>query len=85
MFEFLNNITKTLSNIVFIIDVSTDFLYEYVCFLINQNYIESIVYSIKIKLHETETVDKTITTVYDKRFQIKDLLEQIKELYQYQI
>jgi dTDP-4-dehydrorhamnose reductase len=40
---------------------------------------------IKIKPHETETVDKTITTVYDKRFQIKDFLEQIKELYQYQI
>jgi dTDP-4-dehydrorhamnose reductase len=40
---------------------------------------------IEIKPYETETVDKTIATVYDKRFQIKDLLEQIKELYEYKI
>jgi dTDP-4-dehydrorhamnose reductase len=38
---------------------------------------------IEIKPHETETVDKTITTVYDKKFQIKELFEQIKELKEY--
>lgn len=38
MFEFLNDVTKTFSNIVFMLDVASDFLCEYVCFLINQNY-----------------------------------------------
>jgi dTDP-4-dehydrorhamnose reductase len=42
-------------------------------------------FGIKIKPYETEIVDKTITTVYDKRFDIKELLEQIKELYDYKL
>jgi dTDP-4-dehydrorhamnose reductase len=45
----------------------------------------NVVYSldIEIKPHETETVDKTITTVYNKRFKIKELLEQIREINEY--
>jgi len=35
-------IKKTISNVVFIIDVVANFLYEYVSFLINQNYCEFI-------------------------------------------
>jgi len=38
MFEFFNSLIKTFSNIVFILDVASDFLCEYVRFLINQNY-----------------------------------------------
>ena len=42
MFVFLNNVRKTISNIMFIVDISTDFLCEYVSFLIKQNYKEFI-------------------------------------------
>lgn len=42
MFEMFNTIKKTISNVVFIIDVAAGFLYEYICFLINQNYCEFI-------------------------------------------
>lgn len=42
MFAFFNKIKKTLSNIVFIIDVSTDFLCEYLRFLMKKNYREFI-------------------------------------------
>jgi dTDP-4-dehydrorhamnose reductase len=40
---------------------------------------------IEIKPYETEILDKTITSVYDKRFQIKELLEQIKEMHEYKL
>jgi dTDP-4-dehydrorhamnose reductase len=40
---------------------------------------------IEIKPYETETVDKTISTIYEKNFKIKELLEQIKELNIYYI
>jgi predicted unusual protein kinase regulating ubiquinone biosynthesis (AarF/ABC1/UbiB family) len=38
----MNNIKKTILNIVFIIEIAADFLYEYVSFLIKQNYKEFI-------------------------------------------
>jgi predicted unusual protein kinase regulating ubiquinone biosynthesis (AarF/ABC1/UbiB family) len=42
MFELFTTIKKTISNVVFIIDVAAGFLYEYICFLINQNYCEFV-------------------------------------------
>jgi len=42
MFEFLNNIKKIISNVVFIFDVASDFLYEYLCFLLKGDYCKFI-------------------------------------------
>jgi predicted unusual protein kinase regulating ubiquinone biosynthesis (AarF/ABC1/UbiB family) len=42
MFEFLNTIKKTASNVIFILDVASDFLCEYLCFLLNRDYREFI-------------------------------------------
>jgi dTDP-4-dehydrorhamnose reductase len=40
---------------------------------------------IEVVQYETDKVDKTLSTIYDKQFEIKELLEQVKELKDYKI
>jgi len=40
---------------------------------------------IEVMQYETDKVDKTLSTIYDKQFEIKELLEQVKELRDYKI